>query len=294
MNDPATGSRKDIPMTEEEFSLFRRLVEGEFGIVIKGDKRLTLHTKLAHRLQILGLASYTDYYSLIMSQASRDELYSFIAHITNNETYFQRETAKMGIFGRLLNEIKRAKQKKGLNRITVLSAGCSSGEEAYTLNIMLMESGLFTWGWEVKVIGIDVNRNALRKAEKASYTKNSFRLLNGNEEFARKYFELKDGVYVLKGPYRSSVEFRHGNLLDTRAFDGIGPVDVIFCRNVFIYMNDRAIRRVAENFHRHLADEGYLFIGSSESLLNKTNLFITEHREGNILYRKNPSLHTAR
>jgi chemotaxis protein methyltransferase CheR len=134
---------------------------------------------------------------------------------------------------------------------------------------------------------MDVSRNALKKAKNAVYTKNSFRILDGTDEFSQKYFDRRNDLYTLKPAYRSQVEFRHGNILDPASWEGIEDIDVIFCRNVLIYMSDDAIRRITENFFRHLSDEGYLFIGSSESLLNKTDLFVPECREGLIIYRKN-------
>ena len=286
MNGLSTHEQKTMCMTENEYVLFRELIEREVGIVMKGDKRLTLHTKLSHRLSILDLRSYKDYYDLIVSDPSKDELYSLIAHITNNETYFQREMGRISLVAGLLSDIKRHRQKKNQNKITFLSAGCSTGEEAYTLKIMLMESGLFAWGWEVNVIGIDVSKSALKRARSAAYTKNSFRILDGTDEFSQKYFDRKDDLYTLKPPYRSQVEFRHGNILDSASWEGIQDIDVIFCRNLLIYMSDDAIGRITENFYHHLSDEGYLFIGSSESLLNKTDLFVPECREGLIIYKK--------
>ncbi len=279
---------RGISMTDEEYNLLKNLIHREFGIELKGDKRLTLHTQLSHRLAILDLPTYKDYYDLIVSDPSREELFNLMSHCTNNETYFQREAARIDVFAGLLTELKKNKQKNNENRIRILSAGCSTGEEVYTLNIMLMESGLFAWGWDIDLIGVDVSRRALKKAMDAAYTKNSFRPLNGNEEFSKKYFDRKGDLYVLKKPYRANVEFRHGNVFDPASLADIGVVDAIFCRNVLIYMSDDAIRRIAENFYLHLMDDGYLFIGSSESLLNKTELFIPEYREGAVIYRKNP------
>jgi len=287
MNSLGVHEQKSPCMTEDEYALFRDLIEKEVGIVMKGDKRLTLHTKLSHRLSVLDIRSYRDYYDSIISDPTKEEFYSLIAHITNNETYFQREIGRITLVAGLLNDIKRHRQKKNPKRVTFLSAGCSTGEEAYTLKIMLMESGLFAWGWEVNVVGIDVSRSALKKARNAVYTKNSFRILDGTDEFSRKYFDRKNDQYVLKPIYRSEVEFRHGNILDPASWEGIQDVDVILCRNVLIYMSDDAIGRITENFHHRLADEGYLLVGSSESLLNKTDLFVPECREGLILYRKN-------
>ncbi len=283
----AENGGEDPAMTEEEYALLRQLLDREFGIVLKGDRRSILRAKLSHRLAALGVASYRDYYDLVASPSSSEELFHFVSHITNNETYFLRETERITLFTSLLGEVKRHRQRKNQNKVRIVSAGCSTGEEAYTLNIMLMESGLFAWGWDVRVIGVDVNVSALKKARSAAYTKNSFRALKGNEEFSQKYFDTKDGLYVLKVPYRSCVEFRHGNILDPGSLDGIEDIDIIFCRNVFIYMSDDATRRVVENFYDRLTDEGYLFIGSSESLLNRTDHFVPEFAEGSIVYRKN-------
>ncbi|MCL5022189.1 MAG: protein-glutamate O-methyltransferase CheR [Nitrospirae bacterium] len=286
MADMKENSGGDRAMSEEEYALFRKLLAGEFGIVLKGDRRSTLHAKLSHRLAVLGIASYRDYYDLITSEASGEELFHCISHITNSETYFLRETGRITLFTSLLSEVKRYRQKKNQNRITIFSAGCATGEEVYTLNIMLIESGLFAWGWDVRIIGVDVNMRALTKARGAAYTKNSFRASDGHEDFSRKYFDKRDDAYVLKKAYRSHVEFRRGNILDPRSLDGIDEIDILFCRNVFIYMGEEAIRRVARNFYDHLADEGYLFIGSSESLLNKTELFTPQFKEGSVVYRK--------
>lgn len=276
-------------MTEEEYALFKILLDKEFGIVLKGDGRMTLHEKLSSRLARLNVASYRDYYDLVTSDSSGDELSCFISLVANKETYFFREKGGIALFGSLLNEVKRYRQQKEQRRVTVVSAGCSTGEEVYTLNITLIESGLFAWGWDVRIVGVDVNSAALEKARNAAYKEDSFRGLRGDEEFQQKYFNSEDGVYVLKRPYRSCVEFRHGNILDPHALDATGDIDIIFCRNVFIYMNDAAVRCIAWNFFSRLADDGYLVIGSAESLLNRSGLFIPECREGSIVYRKNLS-----
>ncbi len=290
MQDPRGSGGEVKGMTEEEYILLRDLVYRESGIVLKGSKRMTLHAKIAHRLSILGLASYRDYYDLIVNQPSREELFIFLSHVANNETYFLREITQLSAFTNLLGDLKKQKQKRNQNRITILSAGCSSGEELYTLNVMLMESGLFAWGWEVRLIGMDVSKAAIAKARRAVYPKNSFRRSNGSNDFVEKYFDREGERFVLRKPYRNNVEFIHGNVLLPESFLGLHDIDAIFCRNVLIYMNDAAIGLVAANFHGCLSDEGYLFVGLSESLLNKTELFVPEYRDGIICYRKNPSL----
>lgn len=280
-------SEKEPIITEEDFLLFRDLVKEEFGISLKKDRILTFHTKLAHRLCILGFSSYREYYDYIISDPSGKEMFSLISHLANNETYFMREKVQFDVFTDLLKEIKYQKLKKNDRKIRILSAGCSTGEEVYSINIALIESGLFSWGWDVKITGIDLSETALRKAINAVYTMNSFRTANGNEDFVKRYFNLRDDKYVLKNVYRKNIEFIHGNIIDASFFRDMTGLDIIFCRNVMIYMTEDAIQKVAQNFYRSLLDEGYLFLGTSESLMQKTDLFIPELWEGVIVYKKN-------
>ena len=273
-------------MTEEEYSLLKELVGREFGIQLKGDKRLTLHTKVSHRLSILGFATYREYYEFIVSDPTREELFIFASHITNNETYFFREKPQLDLFSGLLHEIKIANQKQNRNTLRVLSLASSSGEEAYSLNIIIQESGLFVWDWDIRTTGIDIDRNAIKKAREACYTKNSFRALNGSG-YVDKYFSVDGDRYTLRRSLTANVEFRHGNLLESGSYEGLSQVDTIFCRNVLIYMSDEAIEKIVQNFYHCLSDTGYLFIGSSESLIQKTNLFFPEYKDGVIVYRKN-------
>ena len=101
-----------------------------------------------------------------MSDSTKEELYNFVSHITNNETYFFRENTQLEVFSELLQDIKREKQKRNENKLRIVSLASSSGEEAYTLNILVQESGLFVWDWDTKIIGIDVDRNAITKSKR--------------------------------------------------------------------------------------------------------------------------------
>ena len=279
--------KKDF-MTEEEFSLLNNLIHKEFGIFLKGDKRLTLHTKVSHRLNILGLKTYRNYYDFIISDPSKDELYTLASHITNNETYFFREKTQLDVFAELLKEIKREKVKRNENTFRILSLACSSGEEPYTLSIIIQESGLFVWDWDIKITGMDIDRNAINRAKSACYTKNSFRALNGDSSFINKYFAVDGNNYNLRKILTRNVEFRHGNVVDSNSFVGLGSMDVIFCRNVLIYMSDEAIEKTILNLYNCLTDcGGYLIVGSAESLIQKTDLFSPEYTNGIIVYKKN-------
>jgi chemotaxis protein methyltransferase CheR len=278
----------DIIMSEEEFRLFRELIDREFGITIKDDRRLTLQAKLSHRLKILGILSYRDYYNFLNTDPSAEnELLALAGHITNNETYFFREKVQIDAFSELLKDIKREKQKKKEHTLQILSVACSSGEEPYSLSITLHEGGLFLWGWDVKITGVDIDKHAIERARNAIYTDHSFRAVNGSFDFIKKYFVIEGHKYRLKKTIAESVEFRQGNITKPQSFTGLHHQDVIFCRNVLIYMNDEAIEMVARNLYNCLSDSGYLFIGSTESLMQRTNLFTPVHKYSAIIYRKN-------
>jgi chemotaxis protein methyltransferase CheR len=279
-------SKTDL-MTEEEFSLLRDLVSGQFGISVKGDRRLTLHMKVSHRLVILGLQTYRQYYDYLVSDPSREELFIFASHLTNKETYFFREKAQLEVFSELLREMKTARQSRQERALRILSLASSSGEEAYSLNILIQENGLFAWDWDVRITGMDIDMNAISKAREAVYSRNSFRTLNGDQRLLSKYFTVEGDRYILRRSLMRNVDFRHGNIMDPKSFEAVEQADAIFCRNVLIYMSDDAISKLAVNFYDSLSDTGYLFIGSSESLIQKTNLFIPEYRNGVIVYRKN-------
>lgn len=285
---------KNVFMSEEEFDLLRSLINKEFGIQIKGDKRLTLHTKISHRLQMLDINSYRAYYNYLITDSSREELYSLISHITNNETYFFREKPQLDVFTELLNEVKKERQKKEQKQVKILSLASSSGEEAYSLNILAQESGLFLWDWDIKIIGIDIDRNAINKAQAACYNKNSLRFngnLSGNTiDFLNKYFVTDGENFFLKKAFSKNVSFRHGNLLDSKSFADFKDIDIIFCRNVLMYMDDNAIKKIVANLYSSLSDTGYLFIGSTESLIQKTDLFYPEYCKGVIVYKKAKSM----
>ena len=201
--------------------------------------------------------------------------------------YFFREKAQLDLFSEILKDIKRKRQARNEKALRILSLASSSGEEAYSLNIIIQENGLFAWDWNVKIIGMDLNMHAIAKAREASFTKSSFRSLNGDAAMVGKYFTVEGDRYILRRSLTKNVEFMQGNILDSGSFEGLGPVDAIFCRNVLIYMSDEAIEKVARNFFHVLSDEGYLFIGASESLIQKTNLFVPEYKSGVIVYRKN-------
>jgi chemotaxis protein methyltransferase CheR len=208
-----------------------------------------------------------------------------ISHLTNNETYFFRESPQLQVFADpILKGLKERKARTGDRRLRILSAGCSTGEEAHTLAMVIHDSGQFFWNWDVQVFGLDVDAAAVERARRAVYFHNSFRSLS--PAVMERHFVLQGAGAQVKEGIRKLTQFRHGNLMEPASYEGMAPLDAVFCRNVLIYFSDAATLRVVRLFHEALAPGGYLFLGHAESLSRITDLFTPIRFKGAIVYQK--------
>lgn len=265
-----------MKLSEREFSLIKERIVRDFGIAFRDEKKELLEEFIEERLKITGMSS-EEYLSELKDGISR-EIILAVSSITNKETYFFREMPQLEIAVKLLQRMLKSRQ-----RLRILSLGCSGGEEVYTLSILLHERGILFPGRDVNITGIDIDPEAIKKARRAIYTENSFR----NKEIPiNRYFVKEDRFYRLKEVYKGIADFREGNILDKNTFLEFINIDMVFCRNVFIYMTEEAIIKVLENIHTCLSKDGYLIIGSAESITGRTALFIPEYYEGVVVYRK--------
>ena len=277
----------NVDLSEEEFRLLRDLIHERFGLYFDDNQRSSLRTRLAGRLATLDLLSFEDYYHYLRFGPQRvDELQRMVTHLTNNETYFYREAPQLQVFAdTVLRSLKEAKSASATRTLRVLSAGCSTGEEPYTLASIIYDSGQFFWSWDVQVLGMDVDPVAIEKARRAVYQHNSFRSLSPLVK-ERHFVTLPDGGSQVKDAIRRLVSFRGGNIVDPASYAGLPPLDVIFCRNVLIYFSDLMILKVVRQFHEALLPGGYLFLGHAESLSRITDLFTPIRFQGAMVYRK--------
>jgi chemotaxis protein methyltransferase CheR len=279
-------SDHDVDLSEEEFRLLRDFIHERFGLYFDDSQKGSLKTRLVGRLGSLDLLSFEDYYHYLrFGPQKSQELQSMVSHLTNNETYFFREQPQLQVFAdHVLKNLREAKSASGERRLRILSAGCSTGEEAHTLAMIVYDSGQFFWNWDVEILGMDVDQVALEKARRGVYFHNSFRAMTAA---LRERHLTPDGSGAqIKDAIRRMVRLRQGNLLDPSSFEGLPPLDVIFCRNVLIYFSDSAIRRVIQHFHNALAPGGYLLLGHAESLSRITDLFTPIRFPGAMIYRK--------
>ena len=271
-------SRDDRRLTLTAFEAIRRTLNRHAGLWFSLDMRTTVERRLRERLTFLGLESFDDYASRL--EQDQGELEEATELCTVNETYAFRGMRQLVAFREGI--IPRFGPK---DRITVWSAGCSSGEEPYTLAAILLASGKIS-PERVKVFGTDISRRCIALARRGIYSPSSFREDSdeANHLNCEHYFNQNaDGTRTVAAELRNVCHFKHANLLDT-AIGGF--IDVVFCRNVLIHMDERSRKRVVLGFFERMSPGGYLILGHSESLLNESVPFIVEEICDEIVYRK--------
>ncbi len=279
----------DAELSEEEFRLLRDFIHERFGLYFENGQRASLRSRLAGRLATLGLLSFEDYYRYLRFGPRRgEELRRMVSHLTNNETYFFRESLQLRVFAEnILKGIREGKTRDDERTLRILSAGCSTGEEVMTLAMIVHDSGLFFWNWDVQIVGMDVDEAALEKARRGLYHQNSFRGVS--PALVEKHFVKTPGGLQVKDAIRRLVSLRAGNILDAESFEGLRGLDAVFCRNVLIYFSDAATLRAVRQFHDILAPGGYLLLGHAESLSRITDMFTPIRFQGAMAYRKPPA-----
>lgn len=275
----------EIPLSDEEFRLIRDLIYSHCGLFFDTDATYLLEKRLAKRLQFHQLSSFRDYYHFLKYDRKRDQELSDIMDIlTTNETYFFRESFQLRAFTEeIIPALRELKLKNGDRTLRIWSAGCSSGEEPYTIAMLLLDRGGFA-DWNVEIIGTDISHRVIQQARKGLYGKSSFRVTD--DSYVRRYFTEQDGMFRVNDKVRELVTISHLNLLDANRISFLGHMDVIFCRNVIIYFDLAARRKVIDSFYRSLRNGGYLLLGHSESLMNITTAFTLNHLKSDMVYQK--------
>lgn len=272
-----------VRIRPEEFRLLRDLINEQVGLAFDESASYAFERRLSERLTALDLRTFDEYYKYLRFNArGAQELDDALDLLTTKETYFFRQEYQLRAFSdELLPRLQAQLADK--RRLTVWSAGCATGEEAYTLAILLLESGHFD-GWEVRVVGSDLSRSAVAAARRAVYRETSFRTTP--QDMRQAHFKPCEGGYRVDDDVRRVCHFGQLNLLDTHKASLVGRVDVVFCRNVLIYFDLVSRRKVIENLYRRLVPGGYLLLGHSESLINVSTAFELVHLTEDLVYRK--------
>ena len=272
-----------FPLSEDVFRLIRDIIKDYCGLYFDDSSRYLIEKRLSRRVKSHHLSDFRDYYRFIRYEKNTEQELSAIMDIlTVNETYFFREQNQLKAFSdEILEELKET--NKDGKRLRIWSAGCSTGEEPYTISMLINEKGNFN-GWDIEICGSDINQRVLQTARKGVYKKNSFRTTE--PYYIQKYFMEEDGAFQINDTVKKHVNFSYLNLLDPFKTRFLGNMDVIFCRNVLIYFDNASRRRVIENFYNRLVDGGYLLLGHAESLINISTAFNLKHLKNDMVYQK--------
>jgi chemotaxis protein methyltransferase CheR len=268
---------------QAELKLLTDLIEERFGLAFQGIRLEILESKLKPRLRELHLTTVRDYYQYLRFHPDREgELARLPAMVTNNETYFFRETHQFELLVSHVIPERRAALRGRPFR--VLSAGCSSGEEPYSLSIALHNAGIALAGISWEIDACDLNVERIARAQEGLYSESSLRACDADAR--RKYFVAEAGGFRLRDKYRANVRLFPTNLMAPHGALGWSVYDVILCRNMLIYVSEEAFSQVIGLFARSLLPGGYLLLGHSESLLDRKTAFAPAMVNGAVVYRK--------
>lgn len=252
-----------------EFAKIRALLYRIAGISLSESKRDLVYRRLSRRIMSLGLTNFSQYYDLVTS-GSDSELMHFCDCLTTNFTAFFREPHHFEFLKNTVFPSIEKRQATSENKLRIWSAGCSSGEEPYSIGMTVLDGFPNVGRWDARILATDLDSNVMSHARRAVYPETRFD--DVPKHYVDRYFRPDgDGQRKAKQNLRDSIAFNRLNLMDTWPMKG--KFDVIFCRNVIIYFDKETQRRLIRRFADVLHDGGYLIVGHSESLLNVSSAF---------------------
>jgi len=271
----------DLP--DDVFRLMRDQIYKRTGMWFADTSKYLLQKRLSPRARELNFDSFQKYFYFLQydprAEAEFDQIYDLV---TTNETYFFREPAQLAAFAEEI--VPEILERKTVKKIRIWSAGCSSGEEPYSIAMLLAEAGHYDHA-AFEIFASDINQQVLAKARRGHYRESAFRATEIG--LRDKYFtRAEDGSWHIHDDIRNRVSFGRLNLYDEARVSLLGHLDVIFCRNVIIYFDDQSKRVVVSNFYNRLTDAGYLLLGHSESLISLSTQFKLRHLKNDMVYQK--------
>lgn len=277
-----------MKISDKEFEQLRDFIYNVCGMYFGGTKKYFVESRVAKRMEAVGMRSVADYQKLLTSTIKgSEELKRLLNEITTNETYFFRNPPQLkALENHLLPEIVATKSKIGFRKLRLWSAGSSSGEEAYTLAMVLLEKReQLLKDWVIEIVGTDINQDVLAQAKAGVY--GSYSVRNMPEYYKKKYLkELPGERYALSPDVKKLVTLSTLNLYDDNKMVFMKTFDFIFCANVLIYFDVASKSKVVQHFFNNLQPYGTFFVGQSESLHGVTDKFKTIHFPGGFAYKK--------
>jgi len=274
-----------MQLTIQQFEQLVDFIYLRSGIKFDNRKHQFIEKRIRERMDSLRMLDVEEYIRLVkFTDFDKREFQLLINSLTTNESYFFRDFNQLQSFAEhCLTEVVTEKAEKNHYNLKIWSAGCSRGEEPYTIAIILKEILNDVKDWNIEITATDIDDEVLNKANIAVYDERAVKEMP--EEYVKKYFTQRNGFYYLSNEIKPMVKFQNQNLNDQQAMRKMKNFDFIFCRNVLIYFDEVSRKRVVDNLYMSLNAGGYVFLGSSESIARITNAF-TLKRKGNFLVYK--------
>lgn len=283
----STTLRKSVRISDDEFVQLRDFIYEKSGIFVDVKRKYLFESRFSKRLSQLGLTSFHDYTKYLKYDKNRaEELRHLFELVTTNETSFFRDMRQLDAFrDNVLKEALDEQRKKGKLELNIWSAGCSSGEEPYTLAILLKEAlGLDLPRWRITITAVDLSARMIERAREGIYKEYAFKT-TPDEVRARYFKEVEDG-WQIDPALRKMVTYTRMNLNDPLSLKRVPRSHIVFCRNVIIYFDDAMKKKVVGAFYDNLLPGGCLMIGHSESLHKISQGFMPVSYPGTIAYVK--------
>jgi len=283
----STSLRKSVRISDDEFVQLRDFIYDKSGIFVDIKRKYLFESRFSKRLAELGLPSFADYIKYLKFDTKKiDELAKLFELVTTNETSFCRDMKQLEAFqANVLKEKIDEQRKVGKKEINIWSAGCSSGEEPYTLAILLHESlKMDLPSWNIKITAVDLSPAMIDRAKKGVYGEYAFKTTP--DDIKNKYFSQDPGGWKIKPAVAKLVDFQQMNLNESASLKRIARSHIVFCRNVIIYFDEDMKKRVVSSFYDNLMPGGYLMLGHSETLHKISSTFKPIYHPGTISYKK--------
>lgn len=275
-----------MEFSTEEFITIRDIIYKRTGLFFSEKKIYLIKKRIKKRIETLSLESFQDYLRLIKYRDNNQFEFEILLNtITTNETYFFREFEQLQTFAEYcVPALCEEKNKKKDTKFNIWSAGCSTGEEAYTLSIIILEMLEQPERWKKKIIASDINQVALARAKSGIYEDRAIK--NVPEKYLNEYFIKAEGKYHVTDELKKNVSFRLLNLYDSAEMDEMHGFDFIFCRNVLIYFDGLSQKKVVNSFYKALNPGGYIYLGHAEAMSRMSSAFSVKKVNGSIIYQK--------
>lgn len=281
---PDYDDKDDAGLKPADYETFCTFLRERTGLSFTEAKRYFVDRRVAERMAAVGVEGFREYLNLLRFQASGEELQLLVNLMTVNETYFFREKYQLDcLVNSALDEVVRG--RKPGSRVRIWSAGCATGEEPYSIAIMLLEHWRRVDDFEIELYASDIDSRVLARAREGIYEERALHAVPKN--LVAKYFtQLDSRRWRIVEELRDSIDFSLVNITDPKQVAGFRDLDVIFCRNMLIYFDDLGRREAAAMFYEALSPCGFIALGHSESMSRMSSLFVPRRFPDAILYQK--------